>query len=173
MVLSVLEASFNMADQPDTREAPPGKGRFRVIDANLLNAIDLSRRLGLYVFLPVLVLSALTSLITLKSFLNGLSSGGLLHGESLYFVVSSSVFLACLVLFLQRRRPRYYLMIPCGIVSVAVGIVVFVGWLDGFRRGEWQKDPSLLLFSWVIWFAPLSFGLSLCRYGYLLFKGRS
>ena len=154
-------------DQPTER---PAEDRFRHIDARIaVHAIEVSRKLGVLVFLPLALVSALVALITFNSLLVEFSSGGP-YAESRWFIVSFLIFVLSLALFSQRKRPRPIVLIPSGIFSITVGLVLLVGWCSGIAAGCWKQDLGLALLGLVLWFGPLAFGWSLCRYGFLFKK---
>ena len=163
-----MKAGNTGSDVPAT---PPEMNRFREIDVRLaVLAVDLSRRLGLYVFLPLVIVTGIIVAATARLAFQELTEP---HGASvntLCFGLGTAVFVLSLVLFAQRRHPRPYVMIPSGCVAIAVGILLLIAWTMSIVHGDWGGNAWSILIGWIYWFGPVNFGIALCRYGYLLYR---
>jgi len=155
-----MTAARQLAQQDD---------RFRHIDIRVVAvAIELTRKLGIYIFLPVAIFSALLIAITAGPFFSEFSLGHKLSKESVWFLISAVAFILSTGLFVQRKRPRPFLLILAGGTISVMGLIFLVTLFWDVLTGGWGKDIGFALFGLVFGLAPLLFGLALCKYGFLL-----
>lgn len=160
-------------DKPNADQRPQRRKRrrFREIDLALVAmAIELSRKSGIYVFLPLSLVSALVALITGVSLLDGADGASWI--DIYWFLSSVVVFAITTTLFVQRGKARWWIMIPLGTIVSAIGLALLLGWALSFKEAVRTQKIFLASMGWIMGAGPAGFGISLCRYGAYLFRSR-
>ena len=131
-------------------------------------ALEVSRLLGLYVFLPLMVVTAIISVVTFSSFLSDMSEGKL-SIESYWFFASFSVLLLAIAFFSQRKRIRSVVLLPAGVVFVSAGIFFLWQLCYTLATDAASSVPiDVFVFAPAVVVVFLAVGWSLIRYGRLM-----
>ena len=147
--------------------------RFSDIDMKTtMVALELSRKLGRVLFLPLALGAAILSLITVRFFAEEAGAGHWQSPVAIWFYASFALMTMSGCFWALRGTPRPIILIPFGCLVFTGGCLLFAGWIQVMVQESIREDPFNILMV-AIPLACLAFGKSLVLHGVALWRQSS